>query len=74
MQVTKTSNEMNKVMMTLTIFSAIFIPLTFLTGVFGMNLKVLPGSESPNAFYIFSAGCVILVGGMLMFFKKKKWF
>ena len=74
MQVTKTSNEMNRVMMTLTIFSAIFIPLSFLTGVYGMNFRVLPGSASPSAFYIFGGVCVLLVGLMLIFFKRKKWF
>ena len=74
MQVTKTSNEMNKVMMTLTIFSAIFIPLSFLTGVYGMNFKTLPGSGSPYAFYIFGGVCALLVGLMLLFFRRRKWF
>ena len=65
-------NEMNKVMTTLTIFSAIFIPLSFLAGVFGMNFKYMPGMNSPFGFYYFIAGCLLTVVFMIGFFKVKK--
>ncbi len=68
------SNDMNQTMMVLTIFSAIFIPLSFLAGVFGMNFDFIPGLHSKEAFYAFVGVCVLLAGGMLSFFKWKKWF
>ncbi|MCK5130179.1 MAG: magnesium/cobalt transporter CorA [Clostridiales bacterium] len=74
MQISNASNEMNKVMTTLTVFSAIFIPLSFLTGVFGMNFISIPGLTSRWSFVIFAIFCVLIAGGMLIFFKKKKWF
>lgn len=68
------SNDMNKIMTTLTIYSAIFIPLSFMAGVFGMNFKVIPGLESPMGFYVFVGGCISLSTAMVAFFKWKKWF
>lgn len=73
MNMSNASNEMNKTMMTLTIFSAIFIPLTFLTGVYGMNFMYMPGLNVPSAFYLFMVACVLIAGGMLLYFKFKKW-
>ncbi len=73
MNMSNASNEMNKTMMTLTIFSVIFIPLTFLTGVFGMNFTYLPGLHVSSAFYLFAAACILIATGMLLFFKFKKW-
>lgn len=68
------SNEMNKIMTTLTIFSAIFIPLSFLAGVFGMNFKFIPGLDSEIGFYVFSISCLLVVVFMITLFKVKKWF
>lgn len=68
------SNDMNSIMTTLTIFSAIFIPLSFLAGVFGMNFTYVPGLSSPNGFFYFLLGCVITTVSMISFFKIKKWF
>jgi len=68
------SNEMNKIMTTLTIFSAIFIPLSFLAGVFGMNFEFIPGLDSELGFYVFAISCVTVVVFMITFFKVKKWF
>lgn len=70
---TQTSNRMNDIMMTLTIFSVIFIPLSFLAGFFGMNFLVFPGLASPNGLIYFSIACVIIAIGMLGFFKWRKW-
>ena len=67
-------HRLNQVMKTLTIFSVIFIPLTFLSGVYGMNFKYMPGLNFKN-------GCYVLIGVMLLitiisiwYFFKKKWF
>jgi magnesium transporter len=46
------SHKMNEVMKVLTIFSAIFIPLTFFSGIYGMNFKYMPELEHPNAYFI----------------------
>jgi len=68
------SNRLNQVMKVLTIISTIFIPLTFIAGVYGMNFKNIP--EIGWAYgYPFSILLMILVTlAMLYYFKKKKWF
>lgn len=68
------NNGVNKVITTLTIFSAIFIPLSFLAGVFGMNFRNFPGLNSQNGIYFFILACIVLAGAMLGIFKIKKWF
>jgi magnesium transporter len=68
------SNNMNHIMTILTIFSAIFIPLSFLAGVFGMNFKNFPGLDNVNGIYYFIIGCLVTAGLMIFYFKKKKWF
>jgi magnesium transporter len=73
-QMSNAGNEMNKTMMTLTIFSAIFIPLSFLAGVFGMNFVSVPGLMSPASFIVFCVSCVAIAAIMLFVFKVKKWF
>ncbi len=73
-QMANVSNDMNETMMTLTIFSAIFIPLSFLAGVFGMNFGYIPGLHSNIAFTYFVISCFIIAGGMLGFFKLRKWY
>lgn len=70
----KTSNDMNNVMKILTVFSTIFIPLTFLTGVYGMNFKYFPGLDSPLAFPVFIIISFLISAGMFGYFKYKKWF
>jgi magnesium transporter len=68
------STRMNQIMSTLTLFSAIFIPLSFLTGFFGMNFKQFGLLEAPYGVVIFSVICVLIMTGMFLFFKRKKWF
>lgn len=68
------NHRMNDVMKVLTIIATIFIPLSFLTGLFGMNFtESLPGQEDTGAFTYFIVGCLIVVGTMLGVFKWKKW-
>lgn len=68
------SHKMNKIMTTLTIFSAIFIPLSFLTGFFGMNFIYFDILEEENAVFLFVIFCILLAVGMVLLFKRKKWF
>jgi len=67
------SNRLNEIMKVLTIFSALFIPMTFLAGVYGMNFKFFPELEWKYG-YLGFWGIVICIGmAMLFFFKHKKW-
>jgi len=67
------SNKMNEVMKVLTIFAAIFIPLTFLAGIYGMNFDVLPELHWKWSYLYWWISVIIVAGGMLFYFKKKKW-
>ena len=67
------SDQVNKKMYILSIISAIFLPLTFLTGLLGINIGGIPGSEDENAFYIFSTILLVIVSIQFYIFKKKKW-
>lgn len=68
------NNDMNKVITTLTVFSAIFIPLSFLAGVFGMNFKNFPALDEKNGLFVFIGVCIVIAVSMLGVFKIKKWF
>lgn len=67
------SNRMNEVMKTLTIITTIFVPLTFLTGVYGMNFEVLPGKNNPLGFWELCIVMLALVLGLLYYFRRRKW-
>lgn len=67
------SYRMNVVMKVLTIISTIFIPLTFLAGVYGMNFHYFPELDFPYSYPLFWLVCVILAVCMLIFFRRKKW-
>lgn len=67
------SNKMNKIMTTLTLFSAIFIPLSFLTGFFGMNFVHFGVLDYAYAVWIFIGVCVLVFAFMIWLFKKKDW-
>ena len=68
------STKMNKIMSTLTLFSTIFIPLSFLTGFFGMNFIHFNVLKYEYAVLIFVFVCFMIAGTMLYIFKKNKWF
>ncbi len=68
------ANDMNHIMTILTVFSAIFIPLSFLAGVFGMNFRYMPMIEEKNGFLYFVFVGIGLALLMFGYFKKKKWF
>ncbi|PIQ79039.1 magnesium transporter CorA [Candidatus Peregrinibacteria bacterium CG11_big_fil_rev_8_21_14_0_20_41_10] len=67
------SHNTNNVIKTLTIFSVIMLPLTFITGLYGMNLETLPFAETPLSFIIVTGGMVLIVVSMLTYFKWRRW-
>jgi len=67
------SNRMNEVMKVLTIMSSIFIPVTFIAGVYGMNFEFMPELKSPYGYIATWIAMLVVMGGMVMYFKKKKW-
>ncbi|MCB1191260.1 MAG: magnesium/cobalt transporter CorA [Leptospiraceae bacterium] len=67
------SYRMNEVMKVLTIMSTIFIPLTFIVGVYGMNFKNMPELEWHWGYYFILFFMSLIGMGMLVFFRKKKW-
>lgn len=68
------SNRMNEIMKVLTIFSALFIPVTFLAGVYGMNFKVIPELDWKYGYVAFWGVVLILASCMFVYFKRRKWF
>lgn len=66
-------NKTNDIMKILTIFSTIFIPLTFLAGVYGMNFKYFPELSLKYGYAAFWVISIIITGFMVLFFKNKKW-
>ncbi len=68
------STRMNEVMKVLTIISTIFIPLTFIVGVYGMNFKYMPEIDLRWAYPAVWVLMVLIALGMIVFFKRKKWF
>ncbi|WP_338812243.1 magnesium and cobalt transport protein CorA [Bernardetia sp. Wsw4-3y2] len=67
-------HRLNEVMKTLTIFSVIFIPLTFLAGIYGMNFKNIPELETQNGYYVLLGVMSVITVGIIIYFKQKKWF
>lgn len=70
---TTISSKLNDIMKFLTVFSVIFIPLTFIAGIYGTNFDVLPELHYKYSYYIMLAVMVVIVIIMLFYFKKKKW-
>ena len=68
------SHKMNEIMKTLTIVSAIFIPLTFIVGVYGMNFDHMPELRYKNGYHTVVGGMVLIVLGMIYYFKRRRWF
>lgn len=68
------SNRMNQVMKVLTIVATIFIPLTFIAGVYGMNFKYLPELGWKWSYPLVLLGMVFIGVSMLVYFRRKKWF
>jgi magnesium transporter len=67
------SNKMNEVMKVLTIIATIFIPITFIAGVYGMNFEIMPELKWPWAYPLVWLVMIAVGVTMLFYFKKKKW-
>jgi magnesium transporter len=70
---TATSNRMNEVMKVLTVVGTIFIPITFLAGVYGMNFHHMPELDSGWSYPAFWVLCASVSGGMLLWMKRRGW-
>lgn len=66
-------HRMNQVMKALTILTALFIPITFVSGVFGMNFEKMPLIKSEHGFVVFVGICAAMTLGMGVWFWKRKW-
>ncbi len=69
---TSMSNRLSEVMKVLTVIGTIFIPLTFLAGVYGMNMAI-PENRWHGSYGLFWVVCLLLAGGMLHWFRKRGW-
>ena len=67
------SNRMNEVMKVLTIIATIFIPLTFIAGIYGMNFDYMPELHWKYAYFVTLFVMVVIAVAMIFYFKKKKW-
>ncbi|NHJ84708.1 MAG: magnesium/cobalt transporter CorA [Asgard group archaeon] len=67
------SQKMNDVMKILTIFAAIFIPLTFIAGIYGTNFEYLPELHFKYSYFVFWGVIITVAISMLLFFKRKDW-
>ncbi len=70
---TTMSTKLNDIMKLLTVFSVIFIPLTFIAGIYGTNFDVLPEIHFKYGYFIMWGVLITLAAGMLIYFRKKKW-
>jgi magnesium transporter len=70
---TTISSKLNDVMKFLTVFSVIFIPLTFIAGIYGTNFDVLPELHFEYSYFIMLGVMIIIAIGMLLYFKRNQW-
>ncbi|MBI9112168.1 magnesium/cobalt transporter CorA [Maridesulfovibrio ferrireducens] len=66
-------NKLNEIMKFLTIFATIFIPLTFLAGIYGMNFESMPELHYKYGYHVLLGVMAVVAVGMLFYFKKRKW-
>ncbi len=71
---TSISNRMNEIMKVLTIIATLFIPLTFIAGIYGMNFKFMPELEWKWGYFAVWGIMISIALVMLAFFKRRKWF
>jgi magnesium transporter len=71
--ISSVSNRMNEIMKVLTMIGTIFIPLTFLAGVYGMNFRFLPELNQVWAYPVFWIVCILLAGIMVVLFRRRNW-
>ena len=66
-------NKMNEVMKTLTIIASIFIPITFIAGIYGTNFSYVPELEWDGSYFVMIGVMGIIVLVMMLWFRNKKW-
>lgn len=71
--ISEISLKMNKVMQFLTIVTAVFVPLSFLTGLYGMNFEYIPELKYPNGYFVLWGVMLTITLAMLIWFWRKKW-
>jgi magnesium transporter len=67
------SNRMNEVMKVLTVIATIFIPLTFIVGVYGMNFTYIPELQWRWGYFLVWGVMIVIFIAMLLFFRRRKW-
>jgi magnesium transporter len=70
----KASHQMNAIMQRLSVVSAIFMPLTFIVGLYGMNIEGIPELHWPGFYYFLLGFMALIVVLLLILFKKLKWY
>lgn len=70
---TQMTEAMNARMYLLSIVAAIFLPLGFITGLLGINVAGMPGADDPTAFWWVAGGCGLILSGLLVVFRVKRW-
>lgn len=73
MYMTVISNKMNEVMKVLTIIATIFIPLTFIAGIYGMNFENIPELHTQYGYYVLWGVMIVIFIFMIIYFRRKKW-
>jgi zinc transporter len=68
------TEKLNKNMYVMSVIASIFLPLTFLTGMFGMNVGGIPFNTNVDGFYTLTAIACAVGGLQILYFKRKKWF
>lgn len=68
------SKKMNEVMQFLTMTGSVFIPLTFISGVYGMNFEFMPELGWKYGYFAVIGFMAVIAGGLLVYFRKKRWF
>ncbi len=68
-----TSNKLNEIVRVLTVISTVFVPLTFVVGLYGMNFNNMPELREPLGYPVVLAVLLIIALFMLLYFKRKKW-
>ena len=74
MYMSSVSNRMNEVMKVLTIMASIFIPLTFIAGVYGMNFSNMPELSWKYGYFLVLALMMCIFIALVIYFKRKRWF
>lgn len=68
-----TSNRLNEIVRVLTVISTIFVPLTFIVGLYGMNFRFMPEMEYQYSYPLILLVMLLIAVSMLIYFRRKKW-